>query len=210
MSLSKFAEAASGSSRDTTIWARFVQPSALIWQRDDTAKAQVIAALSEAAQTAARLAAALGPESAPAADYWRALFQATYKAEFRFEKAGREDSILSANAAHFEGLLPLAWSAAGLGYAQDENVLTPRLDRSQRAAILRWWARRQRLGKALNIARLLKASTTFDGASRYSAWKIERHTGVPVAITPWREKHPVLSAPSVLWQVWREKRRRAQ
>ncbi|MBT8427853.1 MAG: hypothetical protein KJO02_07470, partial [Erythrobacter sp.] len=31
MSLDKFAEAARGDSRDTTIWTRFVQPSALIW-----------------------------------------------------------------------------------------------------------------------------------------------------------------------------------
>ena len=48
--------------------------------------------------------------------------------------------------------------------------------------------------------------TTFDGAARYAAWKIERHTGVPVALTPWREKHPVLAAPGVLWRVWRARR----
>jgi len=64
------------------------------------------------------------------------------------------------------------------------------------------------MGKPYNVLRLVKASTTFEGAARYAAWKIERHTGVPVDITPWRERHPVLAAPGVLWQVWR--RRRAQ
>lgn len=212
MSLEQFAKAASGQSRDTTIWARFVQPCALIWQRDDAAAGAVLDAVADAAKTAAHLAATLGleagPESGCAEDYWRALFRATYKAEFRVEKAGREDSILSANATHFDGLLPLAWEAAGLGFAHHGEVLSPQMSAADRRARLYWWAKRQRLGKALNIARLLKASTTFEGAGRYAAWKIERHTGVPVKVTPWREKHPVLSAPAVLFQVWKEKRRR--
>ncbi|MEO9461916.1 MAG: hypothetical protein ABJ242_04190 [Marinomonas sp.] len=207
MSLAQFARAASGQSRDTTIWARFVQPSGLIWSRDDAAASAVLEAVCDAAKTAARLAAALGPESGPAQDYWRSLFRATYKAEFRVEKAGREDSILSVNEAHFDGLLSAAWEADGLSFAQSGDVLTPDLSAHARRDTLRWWAKRQRLGKMLNIARLLKATTTFEGAGRYAAWKIERHTGVPVKVTPWREKHPVLSAPSVLWQIWRHKSR---
>ncbi len=62
-------------------------------------------------------------------------------------------------------------------------------------------ARRRRFGKPLNLARLLRATATFDGAARYAAWKVERHTGVAVEVTPWREKHPVLAAPGVLWRV---------
>jgi len=208
MALETFVAAARGERRDTTIWARFVQPSALLWQRDDAAGAAVIGGLSDAACTAARLAVALGPESGLAEDYWRALFRATYAAEFRVEKAGREDSILSVNAAHFDGLLPLAMEAAGIGSARDGQLLTPRIGAADRARILRWWASRRRMGKPLNIMRLLKASTTFEGAGRYAAWKIERHTGVAVKLTPWRERHPVLAAPSVLWSVWREKRNR--
>lgn len=207
MSLEKFAYAASGASRDTTIWARFVQPCGLIWSRDDAAASMVLDAVCDAAKTAARLVAALGPQSGPAQDYWRALFRATYKAEFRVEKPGREDSILSVNAAHFDGLLAAAWEADGIEFAQSADVLTPRISDQSRQNILRWWAKRQRLGKPFNIARLLKATTTFEGAGRYAAWKIERHTGVPVKVTPWREAHPVLSAPAVLWQVWRQKSR---
>jgi hypothetical protein len=69
--------------------------------------------------------------------------------------------------------------------------------------VLRWWRLRRALGKTLNAARLVRAAGTFDGAARYAAWKIERHTGVAVDVSPWREKHPVLAAPGVLWQVWR-------
>ena len=203
MSFARFAKAAAGNSRDTTIWARFVQPSALVWASDRDARAKVLDALGEAAKTASRLAAALGPESGVPDDYWRALFRATYKAEFRVEKAGREDSILSVNAAHFDGLLSLALEEQGIAFETNGGRLTPWIPAEERGKILAWWKHRQRLGKPLNILRLLKASTTFDGAARYAAWKIERHTGVPVEVTPWREKHPVLAAPGVLWKVWK-------
>ena len=199
MALSTFAKAASGELLDTTIWARFVQPSALVWQADDNARRQVIAAIGSAAQTAARLAVALGPPSGTAEDYWRALFRATYKAEFRVEKAGRENDILSVNEEHFKGLLPLALSASGTPYAVNGERITPSLTARERASILAWWKRRERMGKPLNFTRLLKASTTFEGAARYAAWKIERHTGMPVEVTPLREKMPLLAAPSVLW-----------
>jgi hypothetical protein len=207
MRLATFARAASGELTDTTIWARFVQPSALIWAVDDSAHGEVIAAIAAAATTAARLAAALGPVSGAAEEYWRALFRATYSAEFRVEKSGRENDILSVNAEHFAGLLPLALEAGGIPPGLHGHILTPRLMPAERARILGWWNRRRRMGKPLNLLRLVKASTTFEGAARYAAWKIERHTGMPVTITPFRERFPLLAAPQVLWDL-REHRRR--
>lgn len=207
MALDTFRAAAAGQRLDTTIWARFVQPSALAWQRDLAAGEAIAKAVAQAARTAARLAVALGPEAGAPEDYWRALFRATYAAEFRVEKAGREDSILAVNRDHFDGLLPLALAAQGIDFARGAaGAIRPALPTAERARLLGWWKRRQRLGKPYNVLRLLKASTTFDGAARYAAWKIERHTGVPVAMTPWRERHPVLAAPGVLWQVWRRRK----
>ena len=210
MALSTFAEAASGELSDTTIWARFVQPSALVWQNDAAARADVIEAIAAAAMTAARLAVALGPQSGSADEYWRALFQATYKAEFRVEKPGRENDILSVNAAHFAGLLPLALDAAGIAYSENGELISPSLSAAETARVLAWWKRRRRLGKPLNLARLVKASTTFEGAARYAAWKIERHTGMPVEVTEFREKHPVLSAPGVLWSLRKHRKQNRQ
>src|SRR5690606_8043830 len=59
MTLAQFQGAASGAGIDTTIWTRFVQPAALIWARDADIARQVSAAVSSAAMTAARFAAAL-------------------------------------------------------------------------------------------------------------------------------------------------------
>lgn len=207
MQLSTFRKAASGAFKDTTIWARFVQPSALAWSADDDAAGQVHDCIALAAVTAGRLAAALGPARGAANDYWRALFRATYKAEFRVEKPGRENDILSVNADHFEGLLPLAWERAGIAFAAQGSTLEPQISATERRAIKTWWRPRQRLGKPFNLVRLVKASTTFQGAARYAAWKIERHTGMPVVVTPFRERYPLLAAPGVLWSLWRHRRR---
>lgn len=206
MRLATFARAARGELTDTTIWARFVQPCALVWTAHAEAEGEIVAAIAAACTTAARLAAALGPDSGTAEDYWRALFRATYAAEFRVEKSGREDDILSVNAAHFAGLLPLAWEAGGIPVRSEGTRLTPDLPHWQRGVILKWWAKRRRLGKPLNLLRLVKASTTFEGAARYAAWKIERHTGMALEVTPFRERHPLLAAPQVLWALWRHRR----
>jgi len=206
MTLQTFADAAAGDLLDTTIWARFVQPSALVWSRPEAAR-PIADAVADAARTATRLAVALGPKRGSPEDYWRALFRATYAAEFRVERKGREDSILAVNRAHFDGLLPLALAADGIAFTSDPfGAIEPHMSPGHRRQLLHWWSRRRRISKLYNLTRLVRASTTFEGAARYAAWKIERHTGIPVRLTPWRERHPVLAAPGVLWHVWRARR----
>src|SRR5690606_37811368 len=136
---------------DTTIWARFVQPSALAWARDRAAGEAIAEAIADAARTAARLAVAIGPEDGRGKDYWRALFRATYRAEFRVEPAGRESAILEADPGHFAGLLPAALVSAGVPFADRGGRIAPRLAPAERDRIRRWWTLRRRLGKPLNL-----------------------------------------------------------
>ena len=203
--LATFARAAAGKSRDTTIWARFVQPAALAWVRDDRARAAVVGAVADAVATATRFAAALGPASGPASAFWAALFRATYAAEFRVEAGGREGAILAHDPARYDALLPLGWHRAGLWYDRIDCDYRPHLTAAERRVVLKRWRSRRRWGKPLNVARLVQAAFTFDGAARYAAWKIERHTGVAVPLKPWQERHPILAAPGVLLKVWRKR-----
>ncbi|HEU4959731.1 MAG TPA: hypothetical protein VFT56_04930 [Sphingomonas sp.] len=203
MPLATFTAAAGGRFLDTTIWTRFVQPAVLAWSSNAEAAEAVRAGVAAAVVTAARFAAALGPERGPARDYWRALFAATYRTELRVERPGREGQIIGHAPARFDMLLPLAWEAAGLAFEHDRETLIPRLAAADRRRLLAAWRRRRRAGKPLNLARLAKAAFTFDGAARYALWKVERHTGLHVPLTPWRERHPILAAPGVLWRVWR-------
>jgi hypothetical protein len=50
----------------------------------------------------------------------------------------------------------------------------------------------------LSLARLAKASTTFDGGADYIAWKINRHAGTDIVLKPWQRRWPLLAAISLL------------
>lgn len=206
MRLATFAHAASGRHLDTTIWTRFVQPCALAYAADEGVWVRVTDAIAAATATAARFGAALGPAAASEDDFWAALFRATYQAELRVEQPGRERQILAFGAAHFAGLLALAWPAGGIDFAMRDGKLAPLLTEPERARLLARWARRRRAGKPLNVLRLLRAATTFEGGARYLAWKVERHTGVAVNLTPFRERHPLLAAPAIVAAYFRARK----
>lgn len=208
MSLAQFARAGGGGGLDTTIWTRFVQPAALVWSRDEAAAAAVRAATAEAACTAARFAALLGPARAPPLDYWASLFRQTYRAELRIEPGGRERTILAVDPARYERRLLEAWRAAGVAFDEGGGMVAPRLTDPERGRLRRAWRLRRAAGRPLNAARLMKAAFTFAGAARYAAWKIERHTGVALPLTPFAERHPILAAPAMALKLWKARRRR--
>ena len=60
------------------------------------------------------------------------------------------------------------------------------------------WGRRRVEGKLLSVARLAKASTTFDGGADYIAWKINRHAGTNIELKRWQRRCPLLAAISLL------------
>jgi hypothetical protein len=203
VSSAQFGQRLRTQSLDTTMWARFCQPSLCVWQRSDADLEQVAGQIAEAVVTAATWAAALGPEAAPAADYWRALFARTYAAELRVEKSGRPQDIVGKHPARYAQLLPLAWAQARIRWQQQGDALRPEISSPERRRAERQWARRARWGRPLNGLRLLKAAFTFDGAMDYVVWKIERHRGVRIAVSPWQRRFPLLAAPGLYLQLKR-------
>ncbi len=203
MRLGTFERAARGATLDTTIWARFVQPSALIWAENNEVRLRVIEAVAQAAVTAGWFTTLHCETAASPGDYWRSLFRATYSTELRVEAPGREDQILSYDRARYDELLPLAWRSGGIVFDGGGQTLAAMPTERQIRTIATAWFQVARAGKLLNLVRLVKAAFTFEGAARYGLWKIERHTGVKIALTPFRERHPILAAPQVFWRVWR-------
>jgi hypothetical protein len=205
LSVSQFRRGMSHSSLDTTLWARFSQPCCLAWVRSEADRAAAVDSVREAVMTAARWASGLGPERGEALAYWRALFASTYGAELRVEKGGRGHDLVARDADRYAQLLPEAWRAAGIEFDRtDDALLAPRMTPSSRENATRRWAVRVRLGKPLNIVRLIKAAFTFDGAMDYVAWKVERHSGYRIEPSPFQRRHPLLTAP---WLYWRLRRK---
>lgn len=199
--LTTFRRAAEGRTLDTTIWARFVQPAQRVWSFDADCAAGASTACVAAVITAARFAAALGPDRGSAADYWTALFRRTYSAEFRVESTDRATTVVAADPARYDALLPLAWRSGKVAFEDAAGTLCP----TKRG--LPGWGLVSLAGKPLNLARLAKAAFTFEGAARYAAWKIQRHTGIEIPVSPFAERHPLLAAPRA-W--WRLRRRQAE
>jgi hypothetical protein len=206
MSVAQFQRRMSARSLDTTVWARFCQPCICVLARSENDRRMITDTVCMAVVTAARWAAELGPAAATAEDYWRALFARTYAAELRVESADRSRDIIGADAGRYVALLDAAWQHAGIRHTLlDRGVMAPQLDPDTRRSAMRGWAWRARLGRPLNILRLLKAAFTFDGALDYVAWKIERHRGVRIKVSPWQRRHPLLAAPGLYWRLRRQK-----
>jgi hypothetical protein len=176
------------------IWARFAQPSRLLFARNDSVRQQLYAAMAHSVLTFLRT----GAVALEAGDYtveqlWTRCLLLTYAAELRAEKAGRANHLANANLTAFTGL-----TAAASPLLRD--VLEQQADGcyrcltnpvTQKQALWRWHVRRWQ-GRVLSILRLAKATLTFANSVDYAAWKIERHTGVRVEVTPLLRRHPIL------------------
>ena len=123
--LARFRRAAEGRTLDTTIWARFVQPTQRVWSAGEVATREATEACAAAVVTAARYAAALGPDQGVAGDYWAALFRKTYAAEFRVEAVGRADTVMAAGVERYAALLPLAWHEGGVAFDTQGRPCVP-------------------------------------------------------------------------------------
>lgn len=160
-----------------TVWARFAQPSRLVWSADKAAQDRVIEAVSRAAPTL--LAAAGRRAGEKPLDWWRRAFSLTYSAELRAERVGRHASVVDSDRQRF---IRFAGPAAAA------------IEREPKAS----WRWRRIEGKALSVLRLAKASATFAGGADYIAWKINRHAGTEIRLKPWQQRHPLLAAITLL------------
>lgn len=160
--------------RNVSVWARFAQPSRLVWAVDDTARDRAVAAVAHAAPTL--LAAAGRVDGEAPLDWWRRAFSLTYSVELRAERTSRAQSVVDADAGRYERFSPPAIAA---------------IPSDARGG---GWARRRLEGKALSIARLAKASLTYAGGIDYLAWKINRHAGTKIEIKPWQRRWPLVAA----------------
>ena len=191
LSEADFARACSLGARDTSVWARFAQPSRLVWSADEQARNGAIDAIVRAAPTLIALTEPTMAEEdfADPLDVWRAGFALTYGAELRAERATRSGSIVDADPDRYRRFLAAARPVVGT---------TPPPTTEQRNRARNAWRRRQRRGKRLTLLRLAKASATFAGGLDYLAWKINRHAGTAMTIKPWQRRWPILGALTLL------------
>lgn len=191
ISMAQFRRGLSQGSLQTSLWARFAQPCRLVWVRDAQTGATVTAALADAVITMVAAVAPLLERGFDAEQLWLRGFRETYRAELRTEGAARAKDIYESARARYEAITPPALAIVDAGKRD-----------SRRLAQVRWAGRRV-LGKTLSVLRLVKSAFTFDGGVDYILWKIERHSGVRLPVSPWQRRHPLLASPVFLWRLYR-------
>jgi hypothetical protein len=131
----------------------------------------------------------------------------SYRAELRAEGAGRARQLVQASLPWYrtvtrcaadllEHRLQIEPGPAGDCYNASIARLRRRLNRFG-------WLVRIAQGKLLSVARLLKALFTFEGGLDYIAWKLERHSGVPVEIPEKVRRYPLIFIWGLFWNLYR-------
>ncbi|MEM1133646.1 MAG: hypothetical protein AAGH53_11970 [Pseudomonadota bacterium] len=179
-----------------SVWARFSQPSRLVWSRDEAAADRAAEAIAGAALTLLTGALAhMESDQCDALELWERGYALTYGAELRAERSNRSQSVVDFDPDRYRRFTSAALAGARIRAELEGDVvqLLPGQETAIKTEQKRWPALRRR-GKWMTLARLAKASATYAGGIDYLAWKINRHAGTEIAIKPWQRKWPILGA----------------
>ena len=168
--------------RNVSVWARFAQPSRLVWAADEAARERAIDAVARAAPTllgGGWPAVERRRPARPVAPRLRAhLFGRAARRADRARRLGRRCSIRE----RYRAL--------------QRRRRWPPLERRGKAE--RAGAGGGSRARRCRSLRLAKASATFAGGADYIAWKINRHAGTEIELKPWQRRWPLLAAISLL------------
>ncbi|ATW02610.1 hypothetical protein [Sphingorhabdus sp. YGSMI21] len=176
-----------------SVWARFAQPSRLVWQADEMAQTKVVEAIEGASITLFDMTFPMMDIDTEhhIVDLWKRGFELTYGAELRAERKDRSGSVVDSDPHRYARFGPAVMATIA---ERDEARGRKLKIVASRDAVEKRWRQLRRNGKILTLARLAKASATYAGGIDYLAWKINRHAGTDYVIKPWQRKWPILGA----------------
>ncbi len=187
-------------------WARFAQPSRILYCRDPAVRERLAQAVCQASRTFVRRVVPMLPPRFSCADLWVRGLGLTYRCELRSENPAYARGLFEGNAEYFQQLTR-ALANGDLGFRSaaggDDDFVTDTGERERRRAARLWWLRRLQ-GKFLSAARIIKAAMTFEDPLDYLLWKIERHSGVHVEPSERQRRFPLIFAWGLLWQLYRK------
>ena len=190
------------------LWSRFSQPSRLVYYQNEIVRLRIHHALSQAVIRMVSEAVSMEHSAISSTELWERALSLTYATELRPEKLSRSREIVGANVDYFTQMtLGAAASIPDLSIVEGrQEVFVYKGDASGRQH-RRWkWKVRRLQGRTLNILRLIKALFTFEGAVDYVVWKLERHLGEPVKISPYLHRYPLIFCWPLLWRLLRSRR----
>ena len=190
------------------LWGRFSQPCGLLYSRNQEQTRRVHVALSQAVLTFLYRVLPSLPGELETHEIWQLGLALSYRAELRAEKPERGIHIYEAWEGLYQKITEVAMPMVGyrIDSARDRSPTRYLVDIDERTRQMnRWgWLLRRIQGKLLTVLRLMKSAFTFQGGIDYIAWKLERHTGVSVPITPRMRRHPLIYSWGLVWRLYRQ------
>ncbi len=189
-------------------WGRFAQPTVIVFTKSEEVRERILQGLGHAVLTFFHRV--LPSLSAPfsAYDFWRRGLTLSYGAELRSESSGRVQTLWDHDVEYYENIAEVLLPASFPGSSILESVGAQRYSYDVSAWIRTrnsmGWVLRRVQGKILSVLRLMKAAYTFQGGVDYLIWKIERHSGVKIELTPQERRHPILTGLRAFWRLYRQ------
>ncbi|MEA3547755.1 MAG: hypothetical protein U9R66_08825 [Thermodesulfobacteriota bacterium] len=189
------------------LWARFCQPTVMVYVCDEKIKNQVNIAFAQAVITfVTRVLPRLQPRFT-IRELWQKGLELSYKAEFRPERPDQQVRLYDATPDYFKDITCMALSRSPYQVTIDieEKTTMCHAEMPARTRLLSrmTWAIRIIQGKALSVLRLVKGTLTFEGGVDYILWKIKRHSGVSMEASPFLRRHPLLAMCVLSWRLYR-------
>ncbi len=187
-------------------WARLCQPIRLIFFKDQLVCERVTKCVLSALFTFfVRTLPCLGKDFSEEMLWYKGL-ALTYRAELRPERQERARTIWQSNQKYLKQITPyvLSWLNDKTGYTIYKKAGSYRLEGSfsELLACKVPWIARIAIGKLLSVFRLIKAAFTFRGGVDYALWKIKRHTGIELELSPFLRRHPFLAMVFASWRLF--------
>lgn len=208
LSLKDFERSVSAEWFHSYFWARFAQPTVLLVSSSQAVRRRILNGLGMAALTFLSKALPRVIGQFTARDIWGVGLSLSYGSELRAESIGRADILWNSDHDYYERLTHSAFSS----HFPNVREVSQRGGRAYMFEGTGWerfsnrmgWLIRRWQGKILSVLRLMKAAFTFQGGIDYLLWKIERHSGVKVHLTPAQRRHPILTGLKTFWHLYRQ------
>ena len=189
-------------------WGRFAQPTAVMACPSDAMSQRIISGLGRAVLTFLENVVPQMPPQFSAKEIWATGLALSYGAELRAESKGRITTLWDSNQSYYEQVAYAALSAhfPNVEVIQEKDKTLYEIEPSgwNKAKNRIGWIVRKIQGKFLSILRLMKAAFTFQGGADYLIWKIERHSGVKIELTPAQRRHPIWAGLTTFWRLYRQ------
>ncbi len=204
LSLTDFQKSTSMRWFHSYFWGRFCQPTHVAFAKNREIACQVWEGLAQAAVTFCTRVLPLLTPACDAKMLWQTGLARSYRAELRAERPETIARLYEGGSHYFESVARIAMTLVPFSIEIQSETFHAMIPSRVRFFCRVGWVVRTIQGKLLSLLRLIKGLMTFRGGVDYIVWKIQRHSGITIEVTPRLRQYPLLAGWVVMWRLYRK------